>query len=212
MTLGWWTFPTWGSHQVACCFTYNSCECNGCDKHRSNRITITTLTRPKFLTLCGHSFLQWGSDSAVYCFAYKGCQCNNYAKKRFNHVTITILTKPNVVDARFTLILRMVQWLCRFLVFQWMLSIQPLCYIAMKSFHTYHTYKIKNHWRSVDAHFAIGVSAICNQLILYYLLFILFWLPCQRFHWLSFWLLHCPLIMQINISFKIYFAVPTKCG
>ena len=66
--------------------------------------------------------------------------------------------------------------------------------------------------RIVDAHFAMGVSTICNHLIWHSPSFTLIWQPFQHFHLLSSWSLHCSLIIHINISFKICFTVSVNSG
>jgi len=65
-------------------------------------------------------------------------------------------------------------------------------------------------WPSVDAHFARGISALYNQLILHCISFTLFWQPFLCFLFLFPWSLHCSLIIHTNKFLKIYFTVSTN--
>jgi len=110
------------------------------------------------------------------------------------------------------LIFKMGQGACHILFYLYRRPILWYCITMTKSHFKYLTYKTQNHWRSIDPHFATGVSAIFNHFIWYNMHFMEFWHLFYRLHVLSPLSLHCSLIIHINISFKIYFKVSTNCG
>jgi len=78
---------------------------------------------------------------------------------------ITQDARPKMVDALLMIIFKMGLVACRFRFCLWRWPMLWLCITMTKSRFNYMTYKTKNCLRSVDAHFATGVSAICNNFI-----------------------------------------------
>jgi len=64
------------------------------------------------------------------------------------------------IDTPLTLIFRMVQWPCHLLFCQGRLPVRWLRIAATRSLFNYRTYKSKNRWRSVDAHFHDGAGSM----------------------------------------------------
>jgi len=99
---------------------------------------------------------------------------------------------------------RFVSWLSR-------METLPLCVITSKSRFYYTTYRTKNRWRSVDAHFATGISKIYNHFILQNISLMVFWQPFYCLHVLSSVSLHGSLLIHLNRSFNTYYKVSGKC-
>jgi len=142
------------------------------------------------------SFSWWGREGIAICFAYKGRQKFHYNWLQPIGGVISQDAWPKIVDTPLTLIFMMGQ---RGYCILFCLERQPKIYLWLST-----TYRrcdfpgrmTKNRWHSVDAHFAMAVSTICNQLIWHSPSFTLFWLPFWCFHLLSSWSLRCSLILS----------------
>jgi len=64
------------------------------------------------------------------------------------------------------------------------------------------TYSPKNSWRFVDPHFATGLSTLCNYSLWHWTSITVFW-PFYPLHVCFYLSLHCFLIVDIYIAFKI---------
>jgi len=73
------------------------------------------------------------------------------------------------------------------------------------------TSRTKNRWRSLDTHFATGLSALCNHSLWHRTSISVFWQSFYPLHVCFHWSLHCSLIVHINIFFKIYFKLSANC-
>ena len=114
----------------------------------------------KSLTLCSRSCSRWGRELLAFFFAYRGGQCCSYVQPLQNYFSITRLTRPKIVDAQLTLIFKMGQGACCFFLCLWRVETLPLCIFPTKSRCYYPTYRTKNGWRSVDAHFQDGAGSV----------------------------------------------------
>jgi len=108
------------------------------------------------------------------------------------------------------LIVNIAQGACHFPFYQYSQPILWLCITITKSLSNYLTYNTKNRWHIFDANFAIGGSAIWNHFVWYSISVLVFWHPFYH-HVLSPLSLNCSLIIQINVSFQIYFKVSANC-
>ena len=125
----------------------------------------------KLWTLRWRSFSEWSSDRVVYYFAKEGCQYIGYGKQRPGHFSITVHTRLKIVDIPLTLIFRMGQWSCCSLFCQRRLPVHWLWKAAARSLFNYRTYKTKNRWCSVDAHFNVLSSQDLLPFIIAFILF-----------------------------------------
>jgi len=73
---------------------------------------------------------------------------------------------------------------------------------------TYLTYRTKNCWRSIEAHFAMGVSALPDDTLCHSISVTILWGLVYRFHIHFPISLRCFLIMYINIFFKYTLKFP----
>jgi len=150
----------------------------------------------KSLTLCWRSFSWWGREGIAICFAYKDCQKFLYDWLQPIRGVISEDAWPQIVDAPLTLIFIMGQVGYCNLFCLWRQPKIPLWLMTTYVRCDFPGRMTKNRWRSVDAHFAMAVSTLCNHWIWHSLSFTLFWLPFLRFHLHSSWYLHCSLIIH----------------
>ena len=136
----------------------------------------------KSLTLRWRSFSWWGREGIAICFAYEGCQWLLYDWLQPVGGVISQVAWPTIVDAQLTLIFMMGQGGYRNLFCLWKPPKIPLWLTTTDRRCDFPGRMTKNRWRSVDAHFAMAVSAICNHLIWHAPSFTLFWLPFLRFY------------------------------
>jgi len=90
----------------------------------------------------------------------------------------------------------------------------PILWLQMtttKLLFKYLTYCARNHRHFVDAHLAMGVSTTCKNSIWRRISVMVFWQLFYRLQELSRLLLHCSLIIDTNISFKLFFKVSANC-
>jgi len=73
--------------------------------------------------------------------------------------------RPKIVDGLLTPIFMMGQGTFLYLLSQWRRPILWLCIVRTKSLLNYLTYKTKNRWHSVDAHFQNGAGRLCLPLL-----------------------------------------------
>ena len=130
-----------------------------------NYYHITTLRLPKIqhqqsLTLYRLSFSGWDRKRVRIVLILKGSQCLVYEWLQLITTGVTQDEQPKIVDAPWTLISRMGQWQCSILFCQGRLSLSWLWIAATRSHFNYLTYKTKNRWRSVDAHFQDGAGSL----------------------------------------------------
>jgi len=144
-------------------------------------------------------------------FAYKGWQHFHYVYSLPNRICITQLTGPRIIDAPLTLILNLGQGAARFLFCLYRMATLPVCVNSTKSRFSYPAYRTKNHWRSIDAHFATGISTLYHHFTWQNISSMVFWQPFYCLHVLSALSLHCSLIIHINRSFKSYYIVSGNC-
>jgi len=115
----------------------------------------------KLLMLRWRWFSECGREHFAVAFAPKDCHYLINGCLQPIRTYITQDAKLKVNDAPLQLILRMRQWLCCCLFCLQMPPIHRLCITATKLPFNYCTYKTRNCWRSVDAHFqnlAVTVS------------------------------------------------------
>jgi len=141
----------------------------------------------KSLTLRWCSFSWWGREGIAICFAYKGRQKYLYDWLQPIGGVISQDAWPQIVDAPLTHIFVMGQ---RGYCNLFCLSRQPK--IPLWVTRTYLRCDLpgrmtKNRWRSIDTHFSMAVSRICNHWIWHSLSFTLFWLSLLRYHLHSSW-------------------------
>jgi len=109
----------------------------------------------------------WGNKDIKYCFAWKGGQCIVYELLPQINRWITKEAKPKIIDARLTLIFRVVQWPCRLLFCLSRLPIHQVCLTVTKSLYKYLAYMDKNRWHSVDAYLMNCLVNISSNHLLY---------------------------------------------
>jgi len=107
----------------------------------------------KLLTLHWRSSSDRGREHVAVVLAPKGSQylINGYLQPIRTEITQD--ANLNIIDPPLLLILRMGQWPCYSLCCLFKLLISRLCISSTKSPFNYRTYKNKNRWCSVDAHF-----------------------------------------------------------
>jgi len=108
------------------------------------------------LTLCWCSFQNEGSDHVDFTYTDKGSQNLGYASFRLNQFSITLLERQQMVGAQLMLNVTIRQWPCRFLLGPSWLSLRWLCIMKISSISNRLTFKDKNCWDSIDAHFQNG--------------------------------------------------------
>jgi hypothetical protein len=148
------------------------------------------------LMLHWRSFSWWGMEGIAICFAYNGSQKFLYNWLQPIGGVISQDEWPQIVDAPLTVIFMIGQGGSCYLFCLWRGPKIPLWLTTTYRRGDFPGHITKNCWRSVDAHFAMAVSTICNRLIWYSPSFTLFWLPFWRFHLLSSWSLCCSLIIH----------------
>jgi len=98
-------------------------------------------------------------------FAFNGWQHFHYVNSLPNRGLITGLTWTTIVDSPLTLIFELGQGAFLFFFCIQRLSGLLLCITTTKLLHNYQTYKTKNHWRSVDAHFQDRAGSVLLSLV-----------------------------------------------
>jgi hypothetical protein len=124
---------------------------------------------------------------------------------------ITHDSRPNIIVALLMLNLKMGQGDCSIF---FCLKRRPIQWLSITTINLHFenlTYRTKNHWCSVDAHFATGVSTLCHHSLWHRISITVFWLSFYPHHVCFHFSLHFSLIMHKNISFKLYFIVSTNC-
>jgi len=129
----------------------------------------------KSLTLHWCWFSRWGMECVASSFAYKDGQ---YRIDEFLPPIASPITQdasPNIVDAPIMIIVKMGQGACRFLFCPQRWPMSHLWLSATNYHSNYSMCQTKNHWCSIDAHFLMGVSALCNHVISHSISLIVFW-------------------------------------
>ena len=116
------------------------------------------------LTLRWHTFSWRGREHFTFSVAYKGSQYFVHYYVQPITLQITQDTSPRIVDAPLTLIFMMGQRVYDILI---CLGRQPI--LCLRLFATYcppdyPTYRTKNRWRSVDAHFPDVAGSVSHSL------------------------------------------------
>jgi len=117
----------------------------------------------KSLTLSWCLFWRWGRERVAFCVAYRECQHIDYVYSLPSRVFITRHMGPKIVDAPLTLIFKMGQGACFLLFCLQRTPILWLCVFTTRSRFYYPTYRTKNRWRSVDAHFQDGARSVLRS-------------------------------------------------
>ena len=94
----------------------------------------------------------------------------------------------------------------------WRQPIPHLWMAGSNHFADYQWWETENHWRSITAYFAMGVSTICFHILRHSISLMVFWQPLYCLHVLSPSSLHCSSIIHLNLFFRIYFTVSANCG
>jgi len=131
----------------------------------------------KSLTLRWRSFSWWGWEGIAICFANKGSQRFLYDWLQPIGGVISQDAWPKIVDTPLTLIFMMGQGGYCNLFCLWRQPRIPLWLTTTCWRCNFPGCMTKIRWCSVDAHFAMAVSAICNRSIWRSPSFTLFWLP-----------------------------------
>jgi len=141
----------------------------------------------KSLTLCWHSFSWLGREGIAICFADKGSHefLNDWLQP-IGGVNSQDAW-PTIIDTLFTLIFIMGQGGYCNLFCQWRQPKIPLWLTTTYRRCDFPGRMTKNHWRYVDTHFAMALSAICNHSIWHSPSFTLFRLPFWCVYLLSSW-------------------------
>jgi len=207
--------PVWAQISTQC-LPYAICKTKYCwrsvDSHLHNRVTKisctalpekatitfymsshlnTTLRSPMLhdqtsLTLRWCSFSRWCRKHIAVVFASKASQYIIYIYLQPVAPWITQDAKPKLVDAPLTLIFTMWQGLYLNPFCLYRLQIRRLCITATKSHFNYLTYRTRNRWRTIDAHYqeivemaSVAFSPImaANTVIIHTNYQITFWLP-----------------------------------
>jgi len=145
-----------------------------------------------------HSFSCWGIG---ICFANKGSQDILYDWLQPIRGVISQDTRPIFIEAPLTLIFAMGQGGYCYLFRLYRRAKIPLWLTTIYRRSDFPGRMTKNRLHSVDAHFAMAVSTICNHLIWHSPSFTLFWLPFWHFHLLSSWSLHWSLPIHTYIYY-----------
>ena len=123
----------------------------------TNHVTIQLpyLQIQKLLTLHWHSFSGWGREHDAIIFGMEGSQYLVSEWLQPFATEVTQDTQPKINDTQLTHIFRMGQWPYGFLYCQERLPVWWLWIAPTMSRFNYPTYKTKNCWRSIDAHFNV---------------------------------------------------------
>jgi len=156
-------------------------------------------------SLCCSIENKLGCDCAGGCRVTTSCLL---AYKRCQNLVCRCLRS---VGAALTLIFIMGQGASYFLFCLKRRRMQWLYITTINSHYINLTYRTKNRWHSIDAHFATGVSAFHNHLLWHRTSIIVFWQSFYPLHVCFPLSLHCSLIVHINISFKICCKVSANC-
>jgi len=141
----------------------------------------------KSLTLRWRSFSWWGMEGIAISLAYKGSHKFLYDWLQPIGGVISQDSWPQIVDAPLTLIFMMGQGGYCNLFCLWRQPKIPLWVTTTYLRCDFPGRMTKNRWCSVDAHFAMAESTICNHWIWHSVSFTLFWLSFLRFHLHSSW-------------------------
>jgi hypothetical protein len=140
----------------------------------------------KLLTLCWLSLSWWGREGIAIGFTYNGSQKFHYEWLQPIWGAISYDAWPKIVEATLTLIFMMGQGgYCHLFC----LERQPKMWFWLSTTYRrcdFPEHITKNRWRSVDAHFPIVVSTLCNQLVWHRPSFTLFGLPLWCFQFTFF--------------------------
>jgi len=195
------------------------------DKSKSDAawiVYIWSLDRFYMLKCSWIQSCRFGNGLSCYCLggcwrnisclsAYNGSQLLVYWHLRSSATSITHDSRSDIIHVPSTLSFEMGQGACRYRFAQYRQPILSLCITTTKSLFNYLTYKTQNRWCSVDAHFATGVSTICNHCIWHSIWIMVRWQPLDHCHVLSRLSLHWSLNTHIHISFKIYVKLSANC-
>jgi hypothetical protein len=165
------------------------------DNNRHTALWLTMMEGQQSLTLCWRWFWRWGRKHFTFTFAYEGSQKSVYDNVQPIAPQITHDSRPIIIETPLTLIFMMGQGGSCKLCCLWRQPKIPLWLTTTYWRCDFPEHMTKNHWRSIDAHFAMAVSTICNHLIWHSPSFTLFWLPFWHFHLLSSWSLYNSLII-----------------
>jgi len=128
-------------------------------------LQVTIMEGQQLLTLHWRSFSWWGREYFTFSFAYKGSQYFVYDYVQPIVHKITHETWPRIIDAPLTLIFRMGQGPCYFLL---CLYVQPILRLWLRATYRpadYPRYMTKNCSRSIDTHFHDGAWSVLLSLL-----------------------------------------------
>lgn len=89
-----------------------------------------------------------------------------YRQLQAHHTLFKNDENPKLIDSLLLTIMKMAHGAYRFLLCLWRRPILSVCIAITKSLLNYPTYKTKNNWHSVDAHFQNGVERVSLPLLL----------------------------------------------
>jgi len=115
---------------------------------------------PRSLTFHWCTYSWWGRERLAWFFAYEVWLHFHDVYSIPNHIVISWLTGPKIIEALLTIIFKMGQGVSCFVFWLWRVAKLTLCVFVTKSHFNFPTYRTKNCWRSVDAHFQDGAGSI----------------------------------------------------
>jgi hypothetical protein len=196
LTVRWRSFSWWGREGIAICFAnkgsqkflYNWLQHIGGVIAQGALLQIVD-------ALLTHMFMM-GKGEYCYLFTYNGSQ--KFLSDWLQPIrgVISQDTWPKIIDTSLTLSFMMGQGgYCSLFCLSWRPKM-PFGLITSYRRCDFPGRMTKNCWHSVNAHFGMAVSPICNHSIWHSPSFALFWLHFWLFHLLSSWSLRCTLIIH----------------
>jgi len=128
-------------------------------------LILWKMEEQKWLMLCWRSFWTWGREHVTVCFSYNGGQYLIYDWLEPITSQNTTDARPKIIHAPLMLIVKMGQGACSYEFCVWRWLIVWLCITMTESILNCLEYKTWHCSCSIDPHFAMAISAICNHVI-----------------------------------------------